>query len=464
MFAPATYAARRSALARQLDGLVVILGNDSAPMNYAGNVYGFRQDGSFLYYGGLDEPGLALTIDGDSGESILYGHEPTIDDTIWEGPMPALTDRAASVGILRTSDPSTLAEAVASARQAGRTVHVLPPYRGDTKIRLAKMLDQDPDAIQASTALIDAVIAQRLIKSDEEVAEIEAAVALAKEVHELAMGMAHPGRTEWEIAGAIEGHLAGKGGFPSFPIILTTHGETLHNHATGAVLEDGDLLLVDTGAVVPGTRYTSDITRISPVGGTFSERQLAVYNTVLAAQDATIGGMAPGVPFRDLHQLAALTITRGLLELGLMQGDAEEAVAAGAHALFMPHGLGHPMGLDVHDMEGLGEDRVGYDDEFQRSDQFGTKYLRFGKRLEPGHVMTVEPGCYFIPALMDLWQAEGRHTEFIDYDALTSWRDFGGVRLEDDVLVTEAGHRVLGPEIPKAPETVEAIVRAGASA
>ena len=462
MFAPETYAARRSALARQLDGLIVILGNDNVPMNYAGNVYGFRQDGAFLYYGGLDAPALALTIDADSGESTLYGHEPTVDDTIWEGPMAPLADRAASIGISKTAAPTALEDAVASARQAGRTVHVLPPYRADHKIRLATMLGQDPSSIQASTALIDAVIAQRLVKSDEEVGEIEKAVALAKEVHELAMSMAHPGRTEWEIAGAIEGHLSGQGGFPAFPIILTKHGETLHNHATGAVLESGDLLLVDTGAVVPSTRYASDITRVSPVGGTFSGRQRAIYEIVLAAQEATISGMAPGVPFRDLHQLAALILTRGLQDLGLMTGDAEAAVAAGAHALFMPHGLGHPMGLDVHDMEALGEDRVGYDDEFQRSDQFGTKYLRFGRRLAPGHVMTVEPGCYFIPALMDLWQAEGKHTDFIRYDALASWRDFGGVRLEDDVLVNDTSYRVLGPEIPKVPEAVEAIIRAGA--
>ncbi|MEO0558808.1 MAG: aminopeptidase P family protein [Bacteroidota bacterium] len=464
MFAPETYAARRSALARQLDGLIVILGNDNVPMNYAGNVYGFRQDGSFLYYGGLDEPGLALTIDADTGESVLYGHEPTLDDAIWEGPMASLGDRAAAIGIPTTAVPDALEEAVASARHAGRTVHVLPPYRAVHKIRLAKMLDEDASSIQASEPLIDAVIAQRLVKSDEEVAEIEKAVALAKEVHELAMSLAHPGRTEWEIAGAIEGHLAGQGGFPAFPIILTKHGETLHNHASGAVLDAGDLLLIDTGAVVPGTRYASDITRVAPVGGTFSDRQRDVYQIVLDAQTACIEGMAPGVPFRDLHQLAGLTLTRGLQGLGLMTGDAEEAVAAGAHALFMPHGLGHPMGLDVHDMEGLGEDRVGYDDEFQRSDQFGTKYLRFGRRLDAGHVMTVEPGCYFIPALMDVWQREGKHLDFIDYDALSSWRDFGGVRLEDDVLVTDVGFRVLGPEIPKAPEAVETIIRAGASA
>ena len=465
MFAPEIYAARRSALARAVgNGLIVILGNGNASMNYAGNLYPFRQDGSFLYYGGLDAPGLALSIDAETGETTLYGHDPTLDDVIWEGPMPALTDRAASVGITRTAPPEALEAAVAEARRREQTVHVLPPYRGDAKIRLGKMLDQDPDAVQASEALVDAVIAQRLVKSDEEVAEIERAVELAAEVHRLAMRLAQPGTTEQAIAAAIERHYAAAGGFASFPILLTKRGETLHNHATDAELASGDLLLVDTGAVVDRTRYVSDITRVCPVGGTFSDRQRAVVEIVVAAQEAAIEGMAPGVPFRDLHQLAALTLTRGLQDLGLMTGDAEDAVAAGAHALFFPHGLGHAMGLDVHDMEGLGEDRVGYDDVFQRSEQFGTAYLRFGKRLAPGHVMTVEPGCYFIPTLMDVWQEEGRHAAFIDYDALASWRGFGGVRIEDDVLVTDSGYRVLGPEIPKAPDAVEAVVRSGAPA
>ena len=463
MFAPETYAARRSALASAVgDGLIVLLGNGDAPMNYAGNLYPFRQDGSFLYYGGLDAPHLALTIDAETGEATLYGHDPTLDDVIWEGPMAALSDRAASVGISQTAGPDALATAVAAARQSGRAVHVLPPYRGDAKIRLGEMLEQDARSIRASERLVDAVVAQRLVKSDEEVAEIERAVALAAEGHRLAMRLAQPGTTEQAIAAAITGHFAAAGGFASFPILLTKRGETLHNHATDAELAAGDLLLVDTGAVVDGTRYVSDVTRVSPVGGTFSERQRAVVEVVIAAQEAAIDGMAPGVPFRDLHRLAALTLTRGLQDLGLMTGDAEEAVAAGAHALFFPHGLGHAMGLDVHDMEGLGEDRVGYDDAFQRSEQFGTASLRFGKRLAPGYVMTVEPGCYVIPPLIDAWQAAGRHAAFIDYDALAGWRDFGGVRIEDDVLVTEDGHRVLGPAIPKAPDAVEAVVRSGA--
>ena len=463
MFAPETYAARRSALASAVgEGLIVLLGNGDAPMNYAGNLYPFRQDGSFLYYGGLDAPDLALAIDAETGEATLYGHDPTLDDVIWEGPSDALSDRAASVGVSRTAASDELATAVTQARTRGRTVHVLPPYRGDAKIRLAEMLDQDARSIQASERLVDAVVAQRLVKSDEEVAEIERAVALAAEVHQLAMRLAQPGTTEQAIAAAIEQRYAAAGGFASFPILLTKRGETLHNHASDAELAAGDLLLVDTGAVVDRTRYVSDITRVSPVGGTFSERQRAVVEIVIAAQEAAIDGMAPGVPFRDLHGAAALTLARGLQELGLMTGDAEDAVAAGAHALFFPHGLGHALGLDVHDMEGLGEDRVGYDDEFRRSEQFGTASLRFGKRLAAGHVMTVEPGCYFIPALMDVWQKEGRHAPFIDYDALASWRGFGGVRIEDDVLVTDDGHRVLGPEIPKAPGAVEAVVRSGA--
>ena len=463
MFSPDTYAARRAALAEAVgDGLIVLLGNGDAPMNYAANLYPFRQDGSFLYYTGLDAPGLALALDAESGEATLYGPDPTLDDVIWEGPAPSLAERAASAGIAASAAPAALAEAVGRARRAGRRVHVLPPYRGDAKLQLAALLGQVPDAIEASMTLVDAVIAQRLLKTDAEVAEIERAVAVAADAHRLAMRLAQPGRTEREVSGAIEGHYAAHGGFAAFPVLLTVRGETLHNHATDTVLQEGDLLLVDTGAVVDRTRYVSDITRVAPVGGAFSDRQRAVYETVLDAQLAAIDGMRPGVPFRDLHALAAVRLAEGLGALGLMRGDAEEAVAAGAHALFFPHGLGHAMGLDVHDMEGLGEDRVGYDDEITRSDQFGTSALRFGRRLDAGHVMTVEPGCYFIPPLIDAWRAEGRHAEFVDYDALDDWRTFGGVRIEDDVLVTDAGHRVLGPEIPKAPEAVEAAVRAGA--
>ena len=463
MFASDTYAARRAALAEAVGtGLVVLLGNDAAPMNYAGNVYAFRQDGSFRYYAGLDAPGLALAVDAETGAATLYGYEPTLDDVVWEGPLPALADRAASVGIDRTAPPERLAEDVRAAQRAGRVVHTLPPYRGAGRLKLAALLDQAPDAVGASDALRDAVIAQRLVKTDEEVAQIEAALEIAADMHTLAMRLAQPGRTEREIAGAMEGLALGRGSHPSFPIILTRRGEVLHGHPGGAVLEAGDLVLADAGAVAPDSGYAADITRVSAVGGAFSDRQRAVVEVVIDAQEAAIDACRAGRLFRDVHRLACVRLAEGLGALGLMTGDPEEAVAAGAHALFFPHGLGHPIGLDVHDLEGLGEDHVGYDDEVRRSDQFGTAYLRYGRRVEAGHVMTVEPGVYFIGALIDTWRGEGRHAQFLPYDEIDRWRGLGGVRIEDDVLVTDGSPRVLGPGIPKTPAEVEAVAQEGA--
>ncbi|NNF59420.1 MAG: aminopeptidase P family protein [Rhodothermaceae bacterium] len=463
MFSPTTYTNRRRALAEAIpDGLILFLGNDSVPMNYPANVYRFRQDGSFLYYAGLDAPGLALTLDAETGEAILYGHDPTMADVIWEGPLQLLSERAAAAGITQTAPPEALADAIGAARALGRTIHMLPPYRGDQTLRLATLLGVRPGALVPSGVLIEAVIAQRLLKTDEELAEIEKAVALAGEMHRLAMQMAQPGRTEQKIAGAMEGYALAHGGYLSFPAIVSRRGEVLHNHPTDYVLQDGDLLLHDAGAHAPGSRYASDITRTSPVGGRFSERQRALYQIVLDAQEQAIAACAPGVAFREVHLLACRVIAEGLTTLGLMTGDPEEAVAAGAHALFIPHGLGHAMGLDVHDLEGLGEDRVGYGGEFQRSEQFGLAYLRFARRLEAGHVMTVEPGCYLIGPLMDQWRAEGQHTAFLDYEAIDQWRDVGGIRIEDDIAITADGYRLLGPPIPKAPEEVEATVQAGA--
>lgn len=463
MFAPDTYAARRSALADAVpNGLVVLLGNGAVPMNYAANLYPFRQDGSFLYYTGLDVPGLALVLDADAGEATLYGTDPTIDDEVWEGPLPSLESRAAAAGLRQWADAGQLADDVRAAQDAGRTVHVLPPYRGAGRLALASLLGVAPDAVEPSEVLLDAIIAQRLVKTDAEVAEVERALEIAGEMHRLAMRLAQPGRTEQEVAGAMEGLALQHGSYPSFPIILTRRGEILHGHAGGAELQEGDLMLADAGAVAPGTRYAADVTRVSPVGGTFGERQRAVYQLVLDAQTEAIDACRPGAVFRDVHRLASLRLAEGLAALGLMTGDPEEAVAAGAHALFFPHGLGHPIGQDVHDLEGLGEDRVGYDAEVQRSTQFGTKSLRYGRRIETGHVMTVEPGCYFIGGLIDAWKAEGRHADFLDYDEIERWRGLGGVRIEDDVLVTDGEPRVLGPEIPKTVEAVEAEVQQGA--
>ncbi|OZC04301.1 aminopeptidase P family protein [Rubricoccus marinus] len=458
MFSSDTYAARRAALADNMSGLVVVLGNAHAPMNYVDNVYAFRQDGSFLYYVGLDEPGLALGLDADSGEATLYGHEPTMDDVIWEGPLASMGERAAHAGIAATAPPEALADAIRAAQRAGREVHVLPPYRGEHSLRLGRLLGLAPEAVEPSAALIDAVIAQRLVKTGEEVAEIEKAVEVAVHMHETAMRMAQPGRTEHEIAAAMQAVASGAGGFTSFPLIVTKRGETLHNHASNAVLEAGDLLLHDGGGAAP-SRYVSDLTRVSPVGGTFSDRQRQVLNTVLAAQEASLAMCAPGVAFREVHDEACRVLASGLADMGLMRGDPAEAVAAGAHALFMPHGLGHAMGLDVHDMEALGEDRVGYGDAATRSTQFGTSNLRFGRPLAAGHVMTVEPGCYFIGALVDKWRAEGTHADFLNFDEIQRWVGLGGVRIEDDIVITDDGHRVLGPELAKTPEAIEAVVQ-----
>lgn len=460
MISPDTFDARRVALADAVGtGLVVLLGNEGAPMNYAANLYPFRQDGSFRYYTGLDAPGLAVTVDAETGRATLYGRDATLEDRVWDGDVPTLAERAASAGIQGTAAHDGLAEAVANARRQGRAVHVLPPYRADQRLRLAELLGVAPADVRPSDVLTDAVIAQRLVKSDDEVAEIERAVALADEVHRTAMALAQPGRSEREVVAQMEAVALGRGAYLSFPPIVTVRGEVPHHRAGDHVLEAGDLLLHDAGCVASRSGYASDITRVSPVGGTFSDRQRAVYELVLQAQEACIAACAPGVSFRDVHDLASTTLAAGLVDLGLLRGDADEIVAAGAHAAFFHHGLGHPMGLDVHDLEGLGEDRVGYAGEATRSDQFGTRYLRFARALQPGHVMTVEPGLYFNAVLIETWADEGRFAEFVDYDEARRWVGFGGVRLEDDLLITDEGYRVLGPPIPKAPDEVEAVVR-----
>jgi Xaa-Pro aminopeptidase len=403
-----------------------------------------------------------MTLDASTGEATLFGHDPTMDDIVWEGHAASLAERAARAGIDRTAPEDALDSAIATARAAGREVHVLPPYRGETRLRLAKALGVEPDALPASDALIAAVIPQRLVKSDAEVAELEEALEITARMHLTAMRMAQPGRTEFEVAAAIEAVASAAGSYPSFPSIVTRKGEVLHGlPRLGATFESGDLMLTDAGGVSPRGRYAGDITRVSPVGGTFSERQRGLYETVLAGQMAAIDAIRPGVPYREVHDLAARVMVEGLVRLGVMRGDPAEAVAAGAHTLLFVHGLGHALGLDVHDMEALGEDRVGYDAEFKRSTEFGTRFLRFARRLEVGYVMTVEPGLYFIDPLIDQWKAAGTHAAFIDYDELDRWRGIGGVRIEDDVLVTPAGARVLGPGIPKTPDRVEAVVQGG---
>ena len=461
MFPKEVYWQRRNQLHQQLDsGLVLFPGNGESAMNYKGNTYHYRQDSTFLYFFGINKPGFYGVCDLDSGKDTLYGDDLTLDDIIWMGALPGVGDLAALAGAEHTGSLESLGEVVKEAISKGRKVHLLPPYRGDHVIDLAGIFGVTCDRVEdfISEELIRAVVKLRAVKDAYEIAEIEKAVDVAGIMHTTAMKMAFPGNFEYELSGAIEGIALSHGGQVSFPVILSMDGQILHNHEHGNELVEGRMIICDAGAET-SMCYASDITRTFPVGGTFSTRQKEIYNIVLEANMKTIEASLPGRAYREVHLMAATIIASGLKELGLMKGDVEEAVEAGAHALFFPHGLGHMMGLDVHEMEGLGENYVGYNDRIQRSDQFGLAYLRMGRELEPGFVMTNEPGCYFIPALIDQWKASKKFEQFINYDQVESYRDFGGIRIEDDVLITEKGNRVLGTPIPKGVEEVEATMR-----
>ncbi len=431
-------------------------------MNYPDNAYLFRQDSSFLYFFGLDTPHLAGWIDVDEGREVILGNDVTIEEIIWMGPQPALAERAAAVGIDEAAPFDQLGALVADARGRGRTIHYLPQYRPENVLRLHELLGLGVDEVRAghSLPLIRGVVEQRSTKSAEEVAEIERAIDVAHEMHTTAMALARPGVVEREVAGVMEGIALSHGSRLSFPTIFSVHGETLHNHHHDNVMADGDIAVADAGAESP-LHYAADITRTIPVGGRFTQRQREVYSIVLSALEAATGAARPGVENRVLHELACVKLATGLGELGLMRGDPAEAVEAGAHTLFFQCGLGHLLGLDVHDMEGLGEDHVGYDDRVQRNPSFGFRSLRLGRALEPGFAITVEPGLYFIPTLIDRWKAERTLEQFIDYDAVEAYRDFGGIRIEDDVLVTEEGHRLLGRPIPRSIAEVEAACAEG---
>ena len=458
MFPKELYWKRRKELKENIKGgLLLIAGNEESSMNYRANTYHFRQDSSFLYFFGINKPGFYGICDADSGEDTLYGNDFGIDDIIWMGEQPSVKDLGEQVAVDRTGTLADLEKQLRGAMASGRPVHILPPYRGDQLITLSGLLGSGIETVRSlvSEELIRAVVRLRSIKDDYEIAEIEKAVEVARIMHTTAMKMGFPGNFERELAGAIEGIALSHGGPVSFPVILSMDGQTLHNHYHGNELVEGRMVVCDAGAET-SLCYASDITRTFPVGGKFSARQKDIYNIVLKANVDTCAASAPGIPYRDLHLQAARIIASGLADLGIMKGNVDEAVAAGAHALFFPHGLGHMLGMDVHDMEGLGEDFVGYSNTIRRSGQFGLAYLRMGRELEPGFVMTNEPGCYFIPALIDQWKAAGKFEQFINYEEVEKYRGFGGIRIEDDVLVTESGSRILGSPIPKTIGEVEA--------
>lgn len=447
MFSAQTYKSRRDQIVSKVGkGFILITGNEESPKNYHDNTYSFRQDSNFLYCCGINKSGLFLGIDCESGKTILYGEDITIDHIVWMGDQPKLRELADLAGIEDIASLADLESRLSYLSRKNESLHYLPPYRALNRERLKEWLDVE--TLTPSKNLIMAMVNTRSYKEEQELAEIEAAVAITREMHHYVRDHARPGMLESELYGVISGMAKKKGGDLAYGVILTVNGQTLHNHYHGNTLASGQLILGDFGCETP-MNYASDITRTWPVDGVLSSQQKEIYQIVGDAHSAAVDALAPGRTYRDVHLLSSLVIATGLKELGLMKGDPAEAVKAGAHALFFPHGLGHMMGLDVHDMEDLGEDLVGYDEKIKRSDQFGLKSLRLGRELEPGFVLTVEPGVYFIPQLIDQWQAEGKHKDFINYPALNDYRDFSGIRLEDNFVITENGSRLLGPEIDK---------------
>ncbi|PID59430.1 MAG: Xaa-Pro aminopeptidase [Ignavibacteriae bacterium] len=457
MFNTKTYENRRETLKQEFSkGVLLFLSNNEMPMNFASNTYHYRQDSTFLYYWGLNEPGVAAIIDLEKNEEIIFGDNRPVDDIIWMGHDDTIKNKAEKVGVHKVKSFSKLSNYLDKAKKNKRNIHFLPQYRADNVLFLSKLLNIKHSKIndKVSKKFIKAVVKQRSIKSNEEIVEIEKALDISYEMNTLAMKLTKPGIIEREVFGVVEGIALSKGNGVSFPIIFSVHGETLHNHSHNNVMRAGQIAVLDSGAETT-EGYASDITRTFPVNGQFTKKQKDIYNIVLDSQLQAIKMIKPGIKFKDIHLQAARVITSGLKDIGLMKGDVDEAVAAGAHALFFPHGLGHMMGLDVHDMENLGENYVGYNKSIERSNQFGLAYLRLGKKLKEGFVITVEPGCYFIPALIEQWKKEKKHAEFINYSTVKKYNNFGGIRIEDDILLTKNGYKILGKPIPKTVEEVE---------
>lgn len=460
MFSKEIYVNRRAELKKLVkSGIIIFFGNNESPANFPANgYYPFRQDSSFLYYFGAQRDGLVGVIDIDNDLEILVGDDIDIDDIVWFGKVDSVHDMAEAAGVKSSAPMKQLSVICNNALRDKRSVHFLPPYRHDTMIQIFDLLGIHPNQQResASLPLIKAVVKMRSVKSQLEIDEIERACEVGYKMHTTAMKLTKPGLTEKYVGGQVDGVANSYGSMVSFPTIFTQHGEIMHGNPSMAKLESGRLALCDSGAETM-EHYCSDNTRTFPVNGKFSQRQLEIYSIVEACHDLTLELAKPGVKYFDVHLDVCRLMTDRLKELGLMKGNTDDAVAAGAHAMFLPHGLGHMMGMDVHDMEGLGQIYVGFDEETRPNlEQFGTNCLRMGRRLEEGFVVTDEPGIYFIPALIDEWRQKGLFTDFINYDKLETYKDFGGIRIEDDVLITESGCRFLGKDrIPYHPKDVE---------
>lgn len=456
MFSKETYIQRRQGLKKAVgSGVLLFLGNDEIGRNFEDNYYPYRQDSSFLYYFGQPYAGLNAVIDIDNDSEIIFGDELTIDHIVWMGTQPTIHEKAHNVGIEITRPSSELRSYLDKVRAEGRCVHTLPTYRPEHQLKLWRLLDIAPGADTPSVDFIKAIVNQRNYKSAEEIAEIEFACNVTADMHIEAIRYARPGMHEYEVLARLEEVAAAHDCKLSFNTIATINGQTLHNPYHGNIIREGQLLLVDAGAETP-MGYAGDMSSTLPVSKRFTDRQRAIYDIQVASHLAAVEMLRPGVMFKDCYERSAEVICQGMKDLGIMKGDPAEAVAAGAHAMFFPCGLGHMMGLDDHDMENLGEVWVGYNGQ-PKSTQFGRKSLRLARKLEPGFVLTIEPGVYFIPELIDYWGAEGRFKEFINYDELNKWRDFGGIRNEEDFLITADGARMLGKKIPLTADEVEAL-------
>lgn len=464
MFDKQTYVNRRARLRSLVnDGIIIIFGNNESPCNYPSNgYYPFRQDSSFLYYFGLNRDGLVGVIDIDNNSETVFGNDIDIEDIVWYGSVDSVHDLAAQVGVEHTAPMRALKNTCNEALRQKRRIHFLPPYRHDIKIQIFDLLGIHPvqQKEAASMELIKAVVSMRSVKEQQEIEELERAAEIGYLMHTTAMRLTRPGVTEKFVGGQVDGIAHSYGAMTSFPTIYSQHGEIMHGNPSMSVLQAGRLALCDAGAETINN-YCSDNTRTMPVSGTFTQRQLEIYSIVEACHDHVLEVAKPGVKYFDVHLAVCRLMTERLKELGLMKGDTDEAVAAGAHAMFLPHGLGHMMGMDVHDMEGLGQTNVGFDEETRPNlEQFGTNALRMGRRLQKGFVVTDEPGIYFIPALIDEWKAGGHCKEFINFDLLETYKDFGGIRIEDDILITEDGCRFIGEKrIPYHPKDIEAFMQ-----
>nr|WP_320060016.1 aminopeptidase P family protein [uncultured Bacteroides sp.] len=456
MFSKETYMQRRALLKKTVgSGILLFLGNDEHGLNYADNAFRYRQDSTFLYYFGLSFSGLSAIIDIDEDKDIIFGDELTIDHIVWMGTQPTLREKSELVGVTHTMPSNTIVDYLHKAAQKGQTIHYLLPYRAEHSLKLLALLGISVGHEEVSLDFIRAIIKQRSYKSAEEIVEIEKACDITADMHIAAMKAVRPGMKEYEVAATLEAVAAAAGADLSFPTIATINGQTLHNHYHGNTVKPGDLFLVDAGAET-SMGYAGDMSSTIPADKTFTLRQKEIYDLQVAMHLESVKALKPGIPFVDVYDLSARVMVEGMKQLGLMKGNADDAVREGAHALFYPHGLGHMMGLDVHDMENLGEVWVGYDGK-PKSTLFGRKSLRLARPLETGFVHTIEPGIYFIPELIDLWKGEKKFADFINYDAVEAYKNFGGIRNEEDYLITETGARRLGKKIPLTTDEVEAL-------